>query len=118
MLPPGISVKAVKNIKLILPENKMAFKKSNMNKIVDNLACVGGECEYEQLRGMCEIKGFKGYIQELCECGTISIEECYEQKVNAKSVKVVCLAKSNEEIIEELENNAIKRIQHISVLEI
>lgn len=116
MLPPGISVKTVKNVKLLSIEK--VFKKSNMNKIVDNLSCIGGECEYEQLRRLCEIKDFKGYIQELCECGTISIEECYEQKVNAKSVKAVCLAKSNEEIVEELENNAIKRIQHIRVLEI
>jgi primosomal protein N' (replication factor Y) (superfamily II helicase) len=118
MLPPGISVKAVKNVKLLSTDNKNVFKKSNMNKIVDSLACAGGECEYEQLRGMCEIKGFKGYIQELCECNVISIEECYEQKVNAKSVKAVCLVKPNEEIIEELENNAIKRIQHVRVLEI
>jgi len=118
MLPPGISVKAVKNVKLLLTENKKVFKKSNMNKIVDSLACFGGECEYEQLRSICEIKGFKGYIQELCECNAISIEECYEQKVNAKSVKAVCLAKPNDQIIEELENNAIKRIQHVRVLEI
>jgi len=118
MLPPGISVKTVKNIKLLSTENKKVFKKSNMNKIVDNLACVGGECEYEQLRGMCEIKGFKGYIQELCECNAITIEESYEQKVSAKSIKAVCLAKPKEEIIEELENNAIKRIQHVRVLEI
>ncbi|HEY5585862.1 MAG TPA: primosomal protein N' [Ruminiclostridium sp.] len=118
MLPPGISVKAVKNVKLLSTENIRVFKKSNMNKIVDNLACAGGECEYDELRGMCEIKGFKAYIQELCESGTISIEECYEQKINAKTVKAVCLARPNEEIIEELENNAIKRIQHVRVLEI
>lgn len=118
MLPPGISVKTVKNIKLLATENRMVFKKSNMNKIVDNLSCVGGECEYDQLRGMCEIKGFKGYIQELCDCNAISIEECYEQKINAKTVKAACLARPKEEIIEELENNAIKRIQHVRVLEI
>ncbi len=118
MLPPGINVKTVRNVKLLSLENKKVFKKSNMNKIMDNLSCAGGECEYEQLRGMCNIKGFKGYIQELCECNAITIEEGYEQKVNAKTVKGVCLSKSREEIIEELENNAIKRIQHVRVLEI
>lgn len=118
MLPPGISVKAVRNVKLLSTHASLVFKKSNMNKIVNNLACVGGECEFDQLRGMCELKGFKDYIRELCECGAISIEECYEQKVNAKTIKAVCLAKTNEEIIEELENNAIKRIQHVRVLEI
>ena len=118
MLPPGISVKTVKNIKLLSDQNSLIFKKSNMNKIVNNLSCIGGECEYEQLREICDIKGFKSYIQELCECGAISIEECYEQKVNAKTVKAVYLARSKEEVIEELENNAIKRIQHIRVLEI
>ncbi len=118
MLPPGISVKAVKNVKLLTTEGIKVFKKSNMNKIVENLSCVGGECEYEQLRDMCEIRGFKGYINELCECNAICIEESYEQKVNAKSIKAVYLAKPKEEIIDELENNTIKKIQHIRVLEI
>lgn len=118
MLPPGISVKAIKNVKLLSYDKNITYKKSNMNKIIHNLACLGGECEYEELREMCAIKGFKGYIQELCSCNAISIEECYEQKVSAKIIKAVTLAKPKEEILDKLENNAIKRIQHIRVLEI
>ncbi|PYG87378.1 replication restart DNA helicase PriA [Ruminiclostridium sufflavum DSM 19573] len=118
MLPPGISVKAIKNVRLISKAENKAYKKSNLNKIIHNLTCAGGECEYEQLRDMCGIRGFKGYIQELCECKAIYIEESYEQKVSAKSIKAVSLAKEREEIINELENNKIKRIQQVRVLEI
>lgn len=118
MLPPGISVKAIKNVRLLSYDKNVIYKKSSINKIVQNLAYIGGECEYEELRDMCGIKGFKGCVQELCQLGTISIDECYEQNVTAKIIKAVCLAKAKEEIIEELENNAIKRIQHIRVLEI
>lgn len=117
MLPPGINVKTVKTVKLTDKEFK-AFKKQDLNRIVENLNCVGGECEYDELRGMCEIKDFKGCIQKLCECGAVTVEECYQQKVSAKSVKGVSLARTREEIIEALENNAVKRIQHIRVLEI
>lgn len=117
MLPPGINVKTVKTVKL---SDKVSgtFKQESLNRIVDNLSCAGGECEYEELRGMCEVKGFKGCITKLCECGAVTLGEHYQQKVNAKSVKGVSLARSREEIIEELENNTVKRIQHIRVLEI
>jgi primosomal protein N' (replication factor Y) len=118
MLPPGISVKTVKNVKLLSAEKKSSFKKSNLIKIIDSLSSTNGECEYEQLRQMCGIKGFKNYIRELCECGVTCIEESYGQKVSSKTVKAVYLAKPKEEIIEELENNSIRKIQHIRVLEI
>ena len=118
MLPPGINVKAIKNVKLLSNENSQILKKKNINKIIEQLSCAGGECEYEQLREMCGVKSYKRNIQELCECNIICVEENYGQKVSAKTVKAVCLAKPREEIIDELENNSIKRIQHIRVLEI
>ncbi|QNU65604.1 primosomal protein N' [Ruminiclostridium herbifermentans] len=118
MLPPGISVKTIKKVKLLNYDKSITYKKSNMNKIIHNLYCVGGECEYEQLRDMCGFKGFKGYIQELCELSAISIVESYEQKVNAKYIKGVSLARPREEVIDELENNAVKKIQQVRVLEI
>ncbi len=117
MLPPGINVKAVKTVKLTGGEKK-EFRKKDLNKLIDNLNCLGGECEYNELRSMCNIKGFGSVIRQLCECGAVTMEECYQQKVNAKSVKGVTLARPREEVIEELENNAVKRIQHIRVLEI
>lgn len=117
MLPPGINVKTVKTVKLT-GQGQKEFKRDGLNRIIDNLTCAGGECEYDELRSMCDIKGFKGYIQQLCQCGAVSIEECYQQKINAKSIKGVTLARPREEIAEEMENNAIKKIQHIRVLEI
>ncbi len=118
ILPPGTSIKAYKKVRLLQNNSTLVFKKNNLNKIVDNLKCIGGECDYDELRNLCEIKGFNACIQELCDCGAINIEECYEQKINAKTIKGVCLARPNEEIIEEIESNSIKRIQHIKVLEI
>lgn len=117
MLPPGINVKAVKSVKLT-DNGIRAFKKPELNGILDNLSSLGGECELEELRGMCGIKSFKSCIRQLCDSGAITVEECYQQKVNAKAVKGVSLARPREEIVEELENNAIKRIQQIRVLEI
>ncbi len=117
MLPPGISIKTVKNIK-INPENHNKFKKAGLNKVLSILSDCGGECEYEELRGLCTIKGFKSAIEELCQSGAVLMEESYEQKVNAKTVKAVSLARPATEIIDELENNQIKRIQHVRVLEI
>jgi primosomal protein N' (replication factor Y) len=118
MLPPGINVKAIKSVKLLSTEKSKNIKGKNVNKIIEQLTCAGGECEYNQLREMCEISSFKRYIEELCRCSAISVEESYGQKVNAKTVKAVCLAKPPEEIASQLENNSIRRIQHIRVLEI
>lgn len=117
MLPPGISVKTVKNIKINNDFHK-DFKKSGLKKVLELLSDCGGECEYEELRGLCNIKGFKAAIEELCQSGAVLIEESYEQKVNKKTVKAVSLARPTSEIIDELENNQIKRIQHVRVLEI
>ena len=116
MLPPGINVKTVKTVKL--SDKTASFKKDGLNKIVENLCCAGGECEYEELRSMCDIRGFKNSLQQLCECGAVFIEEGYQQKVSAKSIKGVTLLRPREDITQELENNTIKRIQHIRVLEI
>ncbi|ACL75879.1 primosomal protein N' [Ruminiclostridium cellulolyticum] len=117
MLPPGISVKTVKNIR-IDTLNQKEFKKTGLNKVLSILTYCGGECEYGELRSLCNIKGFKAAIDELCQSGTVILEESYEQKVNAKTVKAVSLARPASEIVEELENNRIKRIQHVKVLEI
>ncbi len=116
VLPPGINVKTVKIVKL--NNHTYEFKKKDLNKIVENLHCLGGECEYDELRGICEIKAYSSCIRSLCEAGAVSVEESYQQKVSAKSIKGVSLAKTREEILDELENNLIKRIQHIRVLEI
>lgn len=118
MLPPGLSVKAIKNIKLVSYDKNKTYKKANLNKIIQTLLSMDGECEYEQLKDICQVKGFNRYIQELCDCSAISIQESYEQKVNSKIIKGVTLLKSREEVIDELENNTIKRIQHVNVLEI
>lgn len=118
MLPPGISVKTVKTVKLAGNSEIKEFKKKGLNAIVENLTCSGGECGYDELREMCGIKGFKACIEELSSCGTVRIEECYQQKVSSKTIKAVSLAKPSGEIAEELGNNVLKRIQHIRVLEI
>jgi len=117
MLPPGINVKAVKTVKLSDGEKK-GLRKKDLNTLMDILNNLGGECEYNELRNICNIRGFSGAIRQLCECGAVTVEECYHQKVNAKSIKGVTLARPREEVIEELENNTVKRIQHIRVLEI
>ena len=117
MLPPGISVCAVKCIKLIECDCS-DIKKPNCKKIVEKLRDIGGECDFEELKLECGITGFKKYTDELQSLGVVDICESYQQKITAKTIKGITLNISPEEVTELLESNAIKKIQHIRVLEI
>ncbi len=92
-------------------------KGKNAARILQALNEAGGECEYEELKARLNIRTFSKAIKDLEEAGLISIYEEFTSRVREKTVKAAFIALPREEIIEEIESNRIRRIQHIRVLE-
>ena len=114
MLPAGIGIKSTRIVKLVRHDGDL---KGDAGKILELLAEEGGECEYEELRKKSGARSFAKHIRVLEESGLVSIFEEYSTRVREKYVRVAYLAVPRDEIIDEIENNRIKRIQQIRVLE-
>ncbi|MCX7921866.1 MAG: primosomal protein N' [Clostridia bacterium] len=114
MLPPGIGIKSLRIVKLIKDGEKLTV---NGAKVIETLGELGSECEYEELKSRTDIKGFAKTIKSLEEAGVIGIYEEYTSRIKAKTVRVAFIARPREEIIDEIENNTIKKIHHIRILE-
>jgi primosomal protein N' (replication factor Y) (superfamily II helicase) len=114
MLPPGIGVKSYRLLKL---ENPKAEAKGSEARILEALVEMGKECEYDELKNQLNIKDFSKKVQALLEAGIISVYEGYSTGVREKTVRVACLARAREEIMDELESNRIRKIQHVRILE-
>jgi len=121
MLPAGIGIKSIKTIKLQEfeeTEEGINIKlKGNMKKIVDLLKERGNECEYDELKESSGVRGFSKYINALEEQGIIKTYEEYSSRVREKTVRAAYLKVPEEVIVDEIESNRIKRIQHIRVLQ-
>lgn len=126
MLPPGIGIKSTRIVKCNKPDEVYNLKQTikmksneqdNLSLIIDRLIKNGNECEYEELKSSLNIKSFSKDIKKLEKSGMISICEEYSTKVKEKILRVAYLALPNEEIIEEIESNRVKKIQQIRVLE-
>lgn len=113
MLPPGIGIKTYKMVKLLKDE----CSKPDERKVLDILKENGDECEEDELKALCKIKGFHKTVKDLEESGAIHIYEGYSTRVKEKTVRVAYVARPREEVIEEIESNRIKRIQQIRILE-
>lgn len=114
MLPPGIGVVGYKAVKLLKNDNT---QKGNKGKIILKLFESGGELLFDELKAEVGIKNISKYINELENEGIIQVTEQFESRVSKKSVKVVYLARPSEEVIEDIENNRVKNIGQIRVLE-
>lgn len=115
MLPPGSGIKSQVMVKLC--GDSFALKPTE-KKIVDFLKDMGGECGLDSIKSQLAIKNTYKYISGLKDLGVVEIVEEHSSKVREKTVRVAYLAMPNEEVVEEIENNRIRRIQHIRVLEI
>ncbi len=115
MLPPGVSVKSLKVVKLV---KYIESNRKNLKKILDALVENGNEYEMEELKERVDIKGFTRYIKLLEDEGAVNISEEYINRIKAKTVRAVYLTRPHEEILEEIETGRIKRIQQIRFLEI
>ncbi len=114
MLPPGISVRNIRIVKLI--SHDVSLKPGN-RKIMDALSESGNECEYDELKSQTGLKDFAKRIKALEQLGLIRVYEQHRPLVSDKTVRVAYICREREEIIEEIESNRIKRIQQIRVLE-
>ncbi len=112
MLPPGIGVVGSKIIRLIKDDNSL---KGNSLKIVSKLKESGGELLLDELKK--EVRVISRYLKELEESGIIGVYEEFASKIKAKSIKAAYLKMPVEEVIEDIENNRIKNIKQIRILE-
>ena len=115
MLPAGIGVKSLRVVKLLnavqgLPPSKQA--------IIDTLTSNENELEAGELKKLCGVKSaFNSHIKALEATGIISVNEQYSVAVREKTIRVATLAMPASEVLEDIENGALKRIQQIRVLE-
>ena len=114
MLPPGIGAKTSRVIILL---NKSLKFTPNQDKLVDLLEKNDGIYEYDELKELSGLKGFSKYIKQLCEAGSIKVEEHYDTGIAKKTIRVASLAIDREEVISDIESSKLKKIQHIRVLE-
>jgi primosomal protein N' (replication factor Y) len=114
MLPAGIGVKSFKVVTLLGKSDKLG---ENCQRVIFALAENGNSCEFNELKKQTGLRNFSRIIKELEKLGLISIHEEYTARVSEKTVRAAFLCMPVEEIIEEIENSRIKRIQHIRVLE-
>lgn len=115
MLPAGISVKSLRVVKLL---NAVQGLSSSKQAIIDALALNDSLLEADELRKLSSVKsGFNAHIKALEATGHISINEQYASAVREKTIKAASLAMSSSDVLDDIENGVLKRIQHIRVLE-
>lgn len=114
MLPPGLGIKFKKRVYLI---NNVDGLRGNSKKLVDILQPFQTGIDYEELKQLSEIKNFSTTINSLIQKEIVRVEEKASSLAKEKNIKVAYISKSNEEVIEEIESNRIKKIQQIRVLE-
>lgn len=114
MLPAGIGVKS---LRLVKPLRKAEGLDKSRQKIMDALYEGGDGLEYDELRCMTGVKGFSRCIVALEDDGLVCVCEEYTSAVREKTVRAAYLSMPAEEVLDDIENNRIKKIQQIRVLE-
>lgn len=115
MLPAGIGIKSLRVVKLL---NAVKGLSPSKQAIVDTLAANESVLEAGELKTLCGVKsGFNPHIKALEATGIVSINEQYSVAVREKTIRVTSLAMPASEVMEDIENGALKRIQQIRVLE-
>ncbi len=115
MLPAGIGVRSLRVVKLLKAVHSLSPSKQ---AIVDTLAANENVLEAVELKKLSSVKsGFNAHIKALEAAEIISIIEQYSMAVREKTIRAASLAMSAEDILERIENGALKRIQQIRVLE-
>jgi len=121
VLPSGIGIKSQRIVRIkengYISDPHNCKLKENARKILDALIECGNECEFEELKEKTGVRSFSRQIKLLEEAGFVDVVDVYTSRVKEKTIRVAYLAAPVEEIIEEIESDRIKRIQHIRVLE-
>lgn len=116
MTPPGIGLKST--LQLELTGVKGIELNDKEVAIVNYLLSKSGSTDIETLKNDLNIRNVKAIINKLENKGVIKTFEDISRSVKEKTVRVAYLNKDINEIIEEIENSSIKRIQQIKVLEL
>ncbi|MEN6313112.1 MAG: primosomal protein N' [Clostridiaceae bacterium] len=115
MLPAGIGIKSIRVVKLANQAKGLPRAKQS---IIDALAANDNMLEETELKRLSTVKsGFRSHIRSLEEKGIVSVSEQYSSAVREKTIRVASLAMPPQEVLEDIENGALKRIQQIRVLE-
>lgn len=114
MLPAGT---AVKSLRLVRTLKRAEGLNKSSQKIMDALFECNGELEYDELKGMTGVKSFSRCITALEDGGLVCVCEEYTTAVKEKTVRVAYLSMPVEEVLDDIENNRIKKIQQIRILE-
>lgn len=113
MLPAGVGVKSFRIVRLLKKEELKNDKARLVELLVENES----QLEYEELKRLSGIKSFSKHIKSLEDSGIVSISEEFSMLAKEKVIRVASLAMPVEEVLEDIEANRIKKIQHIRVLE-
>ncbi|MCX7748108.1 MAG: primosomal protein N' [Clostridia bacterium] len=114
MVPPGIGIKTAKWVRLT---GDPALLRGNVKKVCDKLMEYGNEAHYDELKDALQMKSFSKYINALRDQGLVEVVEIFRSSVREKTVRVAYIIRPPQEIIDEIEDNRIKKIQQIRVLE-
>lgn len=114
ILPAGIGVKSLRLVRTV---KKAEGLNKSKQKIMDALFECQGELEYDELKCATGVKGFSRCIAALEEEGLVCVCEEYAAAVREKNVRVAYLAMPAGEVLDDIENNRIKKIQQIRILE-
>jgi primosomal protein N' (replication factor Y) len=114
MLPAGTSIKSLRVVK---PIKRAEGLDKNKQRIMEALFECRGGLEYDELKEMTGVRGFSKCIAALERDGLVCVCEEYTAAVREKTVRAAYLAMPAEEVLDDIENNRIKKIQHIRILE-
>lgn len=115
MLPAGIGIKSLRVVKLTNPVKGLPRVRQS---IIDTLAANENMLEEAELKKLSGVKSsFYTHINNLEENGIVSVIEQYSSAVREKTIRVASLAMPPQEVLEDMENGVLKRIQQIRVLE-
>jgi primosomal protein N' (replication factor Y) len=117
MIPPGSSVKTIKFIKLVNYDVK-EYSNTDEKLIVEFLKENKNIVELEFLKSKLNINNIDNLIQNLINRNELEFTEDYKSKVKEKYQKYVWLKEDREKVLNDIENNNFKRIQHIKILEL
>ena len=115
MLPAGIGVKSLQIVTLLHTVRGLSPSKQ---AIIDTLAANDHTLEMGELKVLSSVKSsFNSHIKALEAAGILRVTEQYSTAVKAKTIRVAGLAMAHSEVLDDIENGVLKRIQQIRVLE-
>lgn len=118
MLPAGIGIKSLEVAQLTRLTNDEEGLSPSQRAIVKTLVENDGLLEIPELKKLCGVKSnFNSHLRVLEGKGMLCIKEQYSTAVRQKNVRVASLSMSPDEVIADIENGTLKRIQQIRVLE-